>query len=100
MHTYQHTVQTVLMAASVSPGQMLAANSVSLSCSFLSQFLRSQLSWPLPALLAELWLQGRTCPPLERLQALLMLEETRLWDVSHSLGSICCLGTNTPEFAD
>lgn len=36
-----------------------------------------------------------TLVPLERLQTLLMLEETRLWDVRHSLSSIWCLGTKS-----
>lgn len=36
--------------------------------------------------------------PLERLQALLILEETRLWNVWHSFNSFCWLGTSVPEY--
>lgn len=51
-------------AASVSLWQMLEVNSVSVP-QLSEAFLRSQLSWPLPALLAELRLQGCTRPPGE-----------------------------------
>lgn len=51
-------------AASVSLGQMLEVNSVSV-LQPSEPFLHSRLSWPLPALLAELRLQGRTRSPGE-----------------------------------
>lgn len=85
-------------AASVSLWQMLEVNSVSLSCSFL----RHSCAVSSAGLCLLCWLSSgcRDAPvPLERLQALLMLEETRLWDVRRSLSSFCCLGTNAPEYA-
>lgn len=85
-------------AAPVSLGQMLEVKSVSLSCSFLSQSCAVSSA----GLCLLCWLSSGcrdALVPLERLQALLMPEETRLRDVRRSLSSIWCLGTNTPGFA-
>lgn len=85
MHTYPRTVQTVLLSGCLCLTRTdVGGECLSLSCSFLSQSCTVSSA----GLCVLCWLSSGcrdALIPLERLQALLMLKETRFWDARRIL---------------